>query len=82
MEDKPTKILLDMNEWREIINNWSKSCESQKSYCNRLGINLNTFTYVRSKLQKQTKPAAMQFAPVTIKNSHEDSLSNEVAGIS
>jgi hypothetical protein len=67
---------LDMNKWGEIIANWSKSGESQKAYCERLGINLNTFTYVRSKLQKKEKPS-IQFAPVIIKNNEECSSSNQ-----
>lgn len=72
MEAKSKKITLDMNEWHEIINKWSNSGESQKVYCERLGISLNTFTYVRGKLQKHTNPP-IQFAPLTVKKNNEDS---------
>jgi len=29
MEEKSIKKLLDMNEWREIVNSWNKNDESQ-----------------------------------------------------
>ena len=73
MEIKSAKKFLDMNEWREIVNNWNKNDESQKTYCARLGINLNTFTYVRVKLQKQAKPP-IQFASLKMINSNEDKV--------
>ena len=48
--------LLDMGKWRNIIEEWSRSGENQKTYCDRLGLSIHTFTYVRSKLHQQNKP--------------------------
>lgn len=62
---------LDMNKWREIVEAWNKSGENQKTYCERLGISLNTFSYVRSKLLQQNK-SHTQFIPLTIKNNEEE----------
>lgn len=68
-------IPLDMNKWREIIEEWSKSDENQKTYCDRLGLSLNTFIYARSKLLQKDKPKA-QFIPLTIKNNSEGKISS------
>jgi len=73
MEEKSIKKLLDMNEWREIVNNWNKNDESQKTYCDRLGISLNTFTYVRVKLQKKIK-SERRFASLKVINGNEDKI--------
>ena len=56
---------LDMEKWRAIISDWESSKENQKRYCERLGINLNTFTYARSKLG-QTKKIKPAFVPITL----------------
>jgi hypothetical protein len=66
---------LDMEKWREIIEGWNKNEENQKSYCQRLGINLNTFTYARSKLLSQVKPKT-QFIPLIIKNNNEEKINS------
>lgn len=66
-------IPLDMDKWREIIEAWNKSGESQKTYCLRLGFSINTFTYARSKLLQQDKPKT-QFVPLTIKNNSEEKI--------
>lgn len=62
---------LDMEKWRGIVEAWNKSGENQKAYCQRLGVSLNTFSYVRSKLMRQDKPKN-QFLPLTIKNCNEE----------
>ena len=62
---------LDMNKWREVIEAWSKSDENQKTYCDRLGLSLNTFVYARSKLLQQRK-SKTQFIPLTIKSASEE----------
>jgi hypothetical protein len=62
---------LDMEKWREIITGWNKHCETQQAYCQRLGVSLTTFSYVRSKLLQQDKPKS-QFIPLTIKNRDEE----------
>lgn len=62
---------IDMEKWRGIVEAWNKSDENQKAYCQRLGVSLNTFSYVRSKLARQDKPKN-QFIPLTIKNSNEE----------
>lgn len=65
---------LDIDKWREIINAWNPSTESQKEYCHRLGISLSTFGYVKGKLLKKSK-AKTKFIPVSI-NSIIDSKSD------
>lgn len=59
---------LDMVKWREIVEAWKTSGENQKAYCQRLGVSVNTFSYVRSKLMQKDKPKT-QFIPLTINNS-------------
>ena len=49
----PKNKPLDMNYWRKFIDDWDSSKESQKNYCQRLGLNLNTFTYLRGKLTQK-----------------------------
>lgn len=64
---------LDMKKWQTLIADWEPGKETQKNYCERLGISLNTFVYVRSKLaqNKKTKPT---FIPVKL-NQLEDQQS-------
>jgi len=64
-------FLLDMERWREIVDAWGKSGESQKNYCQRIGVSLNTFTYARGKLSQKKKEKTL-FAPVTLKGNHEE----------
>jgi predicted enzyme involved in methoxymalonyl-ACP biosynthesis len=71
MESKSANKSLDMVVWSEIVNNWNKTTESQKVYCARLGININTFVYARNKLRKQEMPSA-QFASLKVIPSYED----------
>ena len=59
-------------EWNEIITAWSKSGESQKAYCDRVGLNLNKFTYERSKLLGENKKKN-PFVPLTVKKEIGDS---------
>ncbi len=66
-------LALNMEKWRSIITDWELSKESQKKYCERLGISLNTFTHARSKLirDKKIKPAFIPLSlnPIEIQNS-------------
>jgi hypothetical protein len=62
---------LDMEKWQEIINEWQQSGGSQQAYCERLGLNFNTFAHARSKLLSTNKPKT-KFIPVTIKNISEE----------
>lgn len=72
MQNHSTKnTSLDMDKWRKIIEAWNKSGESQKTYCLRLGLSFNTFTYARSKLLQQDNPET-QFVPLTVKCSSEE----------
>lgn len=69
MQNQPAKNTpLDMDKWREIVEAWDTSGENQKDYCQRLGVSVNTFSYVRSKLMQKDKRNA-QFIPLTINNS-------------
>jgi len=62
---------LDMKKWQDLISDWEKTKESQKSFCLRLGLNINTFTYIRGKLSSDSKKQISNnhFIPVKIKNS-------------
>jgi hypothetical protein len=57
---------LEKAKWINIIEDWEKSHETQKAYCERLGINLNTFVYMRIKMLAEKKKTAKQFVPVTV----------------
>jgi hypothetical protein len=67
--------LLDMKKWHELIDAWSKSGENQKTYCQRIGVSLNTFTYARAKLS-QAKKLKTAFVPVTLKDTQEEKTSS------
>jgi len=58
----------DEIKWSTLIEEWEQGNERQKAYCERLGLNLNTFIYMRSKLfGKKKKQAANKFIEVKIK---------------
>ena len=61
---------LDMTKWQSILADWESSKESQKAYCQRLGLNLHTFSYARSKLKKDNtlKPT---FIPIAVSSSED-----------
>lgn len=56
---------ISKNEWPKLISEWQNSGESQKEFCKRLNLNLNTFTYIKSKLS--TKDKKNKFIPITIR---------------
>jgi hypothetical protein len=64
---------LDIDKWREIIEAWNKSGDTQKAYCQRLGVNLNTFSYLRSKLLQKNNPKT-QFIPLTVKSNNAEKI--------
>jgi hypothetical protein len=45
------KKTLDLEEWSRLVTEWKKSSESQKDFCARLNLNINTFTYVKAPIQ-------------------------------
>lgn len=62
---KPTKQKnLNREEWAILIAEWQAGTESQKDFCERLNLNINTFTYIKGKLAKKNKSA--KFLPVKI----------------
>jgi hypothetical protein len=67
---KSISLDLDIEKWRLIILGWESSKESQKTYCEHLGINLNTFIYVRSKLTR-SKQSKVTFVPVELNQSKD-----------
>lgn len=69
---------LDKIKWSELIVEWENSNESQKQFCDRLGINVNSFTYMRGKLLSSGKKIAKskKFIPVTIAK-EEDKENNK-----
>ena len=63
--------ILDKTKWRTLIEEWKESNESQKAFCNRLGLNINTFTYMRGKfLKKDDKYRVAKFIPVAVKDAN------------
>ena len=64
---KPHFSLLNMDQWSELIKQWDKTKETQKTYCKRLNLNINTFSYVKAKLH-QKKQTTKKFIPVTIQS--------------
>ena len=62
---QPTFKQLNMHQWSAIVKQWDQTKESQQAYCQRLNININTFSYVRSKLNRKP-PLENKFIPVTI----------------
>jgi hypothetical protein len=62
--------LNNKEQWRKIISDWEESKETQKNYCLRLNINLNTFVYWRGKFLTNVKSAVKQnkFVPVIVKS--------------
>lgn len=73
-ETTPSKQIkmLDKTRWQALIVEWKKSNESQKAFCNRLGLNVNTFTYMRGKLLQEDKgPKATKFIPVTVSEANK-----------
>lgn len=61
---------LDINKWRSLVEGWDGAKENQKSYCKRLGISLNTFSYVRGKLKQKAKVNSA-FIPVLVSPSEK-----------
>jgi predicted enzyme involved in methoxymalonyl-ACP biosynthesis len=61
----PKNTALDRDKWRALVEGWDSSTENQKNYCKRLGISLNTFTYVRGKLLPKENVNS-KFIPVVI----------------
>jgi hypothetical protein len=73
------KKLLDKTKWEELITEWEKSNESQRAFCNRLGININTFSYIRSKmLRKNEKSKPSKFIPITVTESNKKVETHDV----
>jgi predicted enzyme involved in methoxymalonyl-ACP biosynthesis len=72
-KNKQSNFALDMHQWSAIVKQWDRTKESQKAYCNRLNLNINTFCYVKAKL-KQKHIVSAKFIPVTIEP-HESMVS-------
>lgn len=68
---------IDLTKWREIVNDWEQSGESQKIYCGRIGVSLNTFVYARNKLLQKPKTKTT-FAPLVIKNNEEANIASQI----
>lgn len=62
---KTKKTLLDKEQWSKLITEWKNSTESQREFCKRLNLNINTFTYIKSKLEIKNKQK--KFIPLTIR---------------
>jgi len=55
---------VNQDAWPKLISEWQSSGESQKEFCKRLNLNLNTFTYIKGKLS--IKKQKNTFIPLTI----------------
>jgi hypothetical protein len=67
---------LDMLKWQALVEGWDATSETQVNYCKRLNINLNTFSYVRTKLLQKEKAKSKlnaklkseaKFIPISLK---------------
>ena len=58
----------DKQEWMDLIADWEKTNESQRSFCARLGLNHHTFSYIRAKFFPTQKIQHKKdlFIPVTV----------------
>lgn len=58
----------DDQKWLNIIAEWEKTNESQKSFCARLGLSYYTFAYMRTKLfsPKKNENKKNIFIPVAV----------------
>jgi allantoicase len=52
---KYKSVRLDRDKWLQLITEWEKSGESQKRFCERQGLNVNTFSYMKLQLKPKTK---------------------------
>ena len=66
--------------WNRHIENWSKSGLTQVQYCTENNLNKHTFTYWKSKLNKQK--IFRPFLPVSIKPDTPADISSFPSGIS
>ncbi len=55
---------INLEDWSKLVNEWKKGTESQKDFCARLNLNINSFTYAKAKLS--TKDKQKKFIPLTI----------------
>lgn len=56
---------INLEEWSKLISEWKSSAESQKEFCARLNLSINTFTYAKGKLS--AKARGKKFIPITIR---------------
>lgn len=57
--------VINQEEWSKLISEWKSGTESQKEFCARLNLNMNTFTYIKGKLSAKDKQK--KFIPLTIR---------------
>jgi hypothetical protein len=50
----------DKNAWQKIVASWEAGNESQTQFCQRRGLNKNTFCYWRGRFLKMAKKTAIQ----------------------
>lgn len=51
--------------WLKVCEDWQRSGETQLTYCQRLGIKMNTFAYWRAKFSDTNKKSKKTFVKVT-----------------
>lgn len=74
IEELEKTISRGRDYWLNIIDEWSKSNESQKTFCKRLEIKLATFTYWRGIFAKENKPKENKFIALKITERNSERL--------
>ena len=77
MKKSETKNLRE--HWFTLVEEQKKSGLSQKSFCEKNGLNLSKFVYYRCLCKKQTSPCLPKTAFVPVKLANTDSVvANEI----
>jgi hypothetical protein len=64
-KEKP--LLLDKQKWMILISEWENSNDSQKAFCERNQLNINTFSYMRAQILSKQKHIENKFIAVKVK---------------
>ena len=66
-ESHSTRVInADRQYWRELIDAWQKSNESQKDFCTRMNIKVGTFAHWRGIFTKENKRNSNKFINVQV----------------
>jgi predicted enzyme involved in methoxymalonyl-ACP biosynthesis len=68
--------VINLEEWSKLIIAWKNGTESQRKFCARLGLNINTFTYAKRKLSAKNKQE--KFVPIVIRQETPSKLMSNI----